>query len=246
MIDYTKTHSRAQPEFDAGLREYMLKVYNYMAAALAVTGFSAFATFTFEPLTKLIFNVGAGGEFLGMTPVGMIFMFAPLAIVLYFSFNITTMDVEKSKLMLWVYAALNGVSLSSLAFIYTGDSIIRTFFITSSVFAAMSIYGYTTKKDLTSLGSFLIMGLFGIIIASIANIFFQSSALYLATSLIGTVIFMGLIAWDTQKLKAYYFSVGGGVIGQRMAIVGAFSLYLDFINMFIYLLRFFGDRKNNE
>jgi FtsH-binding integral membrane protein len=173
-------------------------------------------------------------------------MFAPLGVALLFGFKAATMDVEKSKTLLWVYSALNGVSLSTLAFIYTGDSIIRTFFITSSVFAAMSLYGYTTKKDLTSVGSFLIMGLFGLIIASLANLFFQSAAVHFATSLLGVFIFMGLIAWDTQKLKAIYFSVGGGEMGQRMSVVGAFNLYLDFINMFIYLLRFFGERRNNN
>lgn len=246
MIDYTKAQSYARQGFDAGLREYMLKVYNYMAIALAVTGIAAFATFSFEPLTRLIFQIGPNGEFMGTTGIGLVMMFAPVGLALYFGFTAATMDIEKSKLLLWVYSALNGISLSSLAFIYTGDSIIRTFFITSSVFAAMSIYGYTTKKDLTSFGSFLVMGLFGIIIASLANIYFQSSAVHFATSLIGTFIFMGLIAWDTQKLKAYYFAVGGGEMGQRMSVVGAFNLYLDFINMFIYLLRFFGDRRNND
>ncbi|MCC2646084.1 MAG: hypothetical protein K0R02_149 [Rickettsiaceae bacterium] len=246
MIDYTKAQSYARKDFDAGLRDYMLKVYNYMAAALAITGLAAFATFSFEPLTRLIFQLGPNGEFLGTTGLGMIMMFAPLGVALLFGFKAATMDVEKSKTLLWVYSALNGVSLSTLAFIYTGDSIIRTFFITSSVFAAMSLYGYTTKKDLTSVGSFLIMGLFGLIIASLANLFFQSAAVHFATSLLGVFIFMGLIAWDTQKLKAIYFSVGGGEMGQRMSVVGAFNLYLDFINMFIYLLRFFGERRNNN
>ncbi|MDF2964873.1 MAG: hypothetical protein K0Q51_261 [Rickettsiaceae bacterium] len=245
MIDYTKAQSYARKDFDAGLREYILKVYNYMAAALAITGVAAFAAFSFEPLTKLLFQVGPNGEFMGMTGFGTIVSFAPLGLALYFGFSATTMDVEKSKLLLWIYSALMGASLSSLAFIYTGESIIRTFFITSSVFAAMSIYGYTTKKDLTSFGSFLIMGLFGIIIASLVNLFFQNAAVHFATSVLGVFIFMGLIAWDTQKLKAYYFAVGGGEMGQRMSVIGAFNLYLDFINLFLHLLRFLGDRRSN-
>ena len=136
-----------------------------------------------------------------------------------------------------------GVSLSYLGLIYTGQSLARTFFICSSVFGVMSLYGYSTKKDLTSMGSFLVMGLIGLIVVSLINIFLQSAAVEFATSLIGVAIFMGLIAWDTQKLKTMYYNSGGGEMGQKMAIMGAFSLYLDFINLFLYLLRFFGDRR---
>jgi FtsH-binding integral membrane protein len=153
------------------------------------------------------------------------------------------MDVSKSKILLWVYAVLTGMSLSMLGFVYSGASIARTFLITSSVFGAMSIYGYTTKKDLTSFGSFLFMGMIGLLIASLVNIFIQSSALYFSTSIIGVLIFTGLIAWNVQRIKSMYFIGGGGEMGKRLAIVGAFSLYLDFINLFLYMLRFLGTRK---
>ena len=139
---------------------------------------------------------------------------------------------------------MSTISLASLALIYTGESIARTFFICASVFGGMSLYGYTTNRDLTSMGSFFIMGLLGLIIASLVNLFLKSSALYFATSLIGIAIFMGLIAWDTQKIKSMYFSSGGGELGQKMSIMAAFTLYLDFINLFLYLLRFFGNRRN--
>ncbi len=138
-----------------------------------------------------------------------------------------------------------GMSLSHLGIMYTGESIARTFFICASVFGGMSIYGYSTQKDLTSMGSFLIMGVMGLIAASVINIFLQSSAINFATSLIGVAVFMGLIAWDTQKLKNIYYSTGGGELGQKMSIVGALSLYMDFINLFLYMIRFFGNRRDN-
>jgi FtsH-binding integral membrane protein len=154
------------------------------------------------------------------------------------------MSLETTKVLFWLYAGLTGAALASLGLIYTGESIARTFFICASVFGGMSLYGYTTHRDLTSMGSFLIMGLLGLIVASLVNIFLQSSAIYFATSLIGVAIFMGLIAWDTQKIKSMYFAYGGGELGQKMSIMAAFTLYLDFINLFLYLLRFFGNRKN--
>jgi FtsH-binding integral membrane protein len=136
------------------------------------------------------------------------------------------------------------MSLSSLGFIYTGTSIARTFFITSSVFGAMSIYGYSTKRDLTSFGSFMVMGMFGLLIVSVVNMFLNSSAIFFVTSILGVFIFMGIIAWNTQKMKATYYAVGGGEMGQRMAVVSAFSAYLDFINLFLYMIRFFGTRRD--
>lgn len=243
MIDYTKAFSESKRGFDAGLREYMLSIYNYMALALVVTAVAAYATLSFEPLTRLMFQFGPAGQFMGSTGFGTLIMFAPLGIVLYFFWGAGKMKLETAKTMLWAYSALTGMSLASLAFVYTGESIARTFFVCSGTFAAMSIYGYTTKRDLTSMGSFLVMGLIGLILASVVNIFMQSSAIYFITSIVGIGIFMGLIAWDTQKLKDIYFRVGGGEQGKKMAVLGAFSLYLDFINLFIYLLRFMGVRK---
>lgn len=229
---------------DEGLRKYMLSIYNYMASALVVTGLAAYLTMNFEPLTNLMFRFNEFGYLVGHTGIGTLIMWSPLIIAIYFFMGAGTMSVERSQKILWAYAALTGMSLSSLGFIYTGESIARTFFITSSVFGGMSIYGYTTKRDLTSMGSFLVMGMIGLLIATIVNMFMQSPAIQFALSILGVAIFMGMVAWDTQKMKSIYYSVGGGEMGQRMAVVGAFSLYLDFINLFLYLLRFFGDRRS--
>lgn len=246
MIDYTKAFSNADAKgFDAGLREYMIRVYSYMSIALLITAFAGFLTVSFEPLTRLMFNFSPSGDIVGNSGFGFLIMLSPVAIAFYFFMNVTSIDVEKSKMLLFVYAAMTGMSLSIFSFLYTGESIMKTFFICSSTFAGMAIYGYSTKKDLTTMGSFFVMGLMGLIIASIINLFVHSSALYLTTSLLGVGIFMGLIAYDTQKLKSIYFATGGGEMGQRMAVYGAFTLYLDFINLFIYMLRFLGVKKND-
>jgi FtsH-binding integral membrane protein len=229
---------------DAGLREYMLRVYNYMATALAITGIAATLTMSFDPIARLMFNFNEYGNVMGTTMIGMIIMIAPIGIAFYFFAGATRMDVQKAQTLLWIYSILTGMSLSSLGFIYTGTSIARTFFITASVFGAMSIYGYSTKRDLTSFGSFMVMGMFGLLIVSVVNMFLNSSAIFFVTSILGVFIFMGIIAWNTQKMKATYFAVGGGEMGQRMAVVSAFSAYLDFINLFLYMLRFFGTRRD--
>ncbi|MBA2629253.1 MAG: Bax inhibitor-1/YccA family protein [Rickettsiaceae bacterium] len=244
MIDYTKSFTEKDTKgFDEGLRSYMLKIYNYMSLALLLTGVFAFGTLNFPPLMNLMYNIGPNGEFMGSSMLGMIITFAPLGIAIFFFMGMGSMSVNKAQTLFWVYAAVMGMSLSSLGLIYTGQSLARTFFICSAVFGSMSIYGYTTKKDLTSMGSFLIMGLIGLIVVSIVNIFLQSPAISFATSFIGVAIFMGLTAWDTQKLKMMYYQSGGGEMGEKTAIMGAFTLYLDFINLFLYMLRFFGDRK---
>ena len=243
MIDYTKSFVEDRHGFDEGLRNYMLKIYNFMAMGLLITGAFAFATWNFPPLTSLMFNIGSNGEFLGLSGLGMLISFAPLGIAVYFFMGLGRMSISAAQTLFWVYAGVMGMSLSYLGLIYTGQSLARTFFICAAVFGAMSLYGYTTKRDLTSMGSFLVMGLIGIIIVSLVNIFLRSPAIDFATSFIGIAVFMGLTAWDTQKLKTLYYSAGGGEIGQKMSILGAFSLYLDFINLFLYMLRFFGDRK---
>merc|ERR1712046_168949 len=171
--------------------------------------------------------------------IGTIIMVSPILIALTFFWGFANLELQNAKILFWVYSTLTGLSLSSLGFIYTGESIARTFFICASTFGAMSIYGYSTKRDLTSMGSFMVMGLFGLIISSIVNIFLRSSALYFITSLLGIIIFIGLIAWDTQRIKSYYYSAGGGENGEKMAILGSFILYLDFINLFLYMIRFF-------
>ncbi len=248
MNDYTKILSGSQYQtkgFDAGLREYMVKIYMYMSVALLITAFAGFATVSFEPLTQLMFNFAPNGGIVGNSGFGFIVMLSPVILAFYFFANVSKIDVEKSKVLLWVYSALTGMSLSILSFLYTEESIFKTFLICSSTFAGMGIYGYSTKKDLTAMGSFLVMGLMGLIITSLVNLFIQSEAIFFGTSLLGVGIFMGLIAYDTQKLKSIYFATGGGEMGQRMAVYGAFTLYLDFINLFLYLIRFLGVRKND-
>ena len=238
--------STADHVIDQGLRSYMLKVYNYMASGVLLTGVVALFLFKFSVIT------GANGEITGLTPFGnaiynsalmWVLMLAPLGIVFYMSFGIAKMTASKAQSVFWIFAALMGASLSSIFLVYTGASITRVFFITAGTFGAMSIYGYTTKKDLTKLGSFLIMGLFGIIIASIVNIFMKSSMMYFVISIIGVLVFVGLTAYDTQKIKNMYLvSDSGEVIGKK-AVMGALTLYLDFINLFIMLLRLFGQRR---
>lgn len=244
MIDYTRAFAaKDERGYDEGLRNYMLRIYNFMALALVLTGAMAFASLNFPPLINAMYDIGPNGMIMGRTMMGTIITFAPLGIAIYFFMGIGRMSVQTAQATFWIYAALMGMSLSSLGLMYTGQSLARTFFICSAVFGSMSLYGYTTKKDLTSMGSFLIMGLIGLIIVSLINIFLQSSAIEFATSFIGVAIFMGLIAWDTQRLKGMYYASGGGEMGQKVAIMGAFTLYLDFINLFLYLLRFLGDRR---
>ncbi|MFP3013113.1 MAG: Bax inhibitor-1/YccA family protein [Rickettsia sp.] len=236
MIDYTNTLTATSKNktFDEGLRKYMLKVYNYMALALLLTGVAAVTTISVEPIYNLMLQTG----------FGTIIMFAPLGIALYFFMGFGRMNLKTAQILFWVYAGLTGMSLAYLALIYTGASIARTFFICSSVFGAMSLYGYSTSRDLTSMGSFFAMGLIGLIIASLVNLFLKSSALSFATSLIGIVVFMGLIAWDTQKIKSMYYMAGNDEVGQKLSIMAALTLYLDFINLFLYLMRFLGNRRD--
>ncbi len=238
--------SVSQTIIDQGLRAYMLKVYNYMASGVALTGFIALLLF------KLAVVSGPNGEILGLTQIGnaiynsalmWVLMLAPLGVVFYMSFGIAKMSASKAQTVFWIFAALMGASLSSIFLVYTGASITRVFFITAGTFGAMSIYGYTTKRDLTKLGSFLMMGLIGIIIASLVNIFLKSSMMYFVISIIGVLVFVGLTAYDTQKIKNMYLSSDSGEIIGKKAVMGALTLYLDFINLFIMLLRLFGQRR---
>jgi hypothetical protein len=228
-------------ELDAGLRSYMLKVYNYMAGGLVVTGLLAYVFGTVPELQNLLYVETARG--VGMSGLGWIITLAPLALVFFFSFRIGTMSLGAAQATFWAFSALLGMSLSSIFMLYTGGSITRVFFISASTFGAMSLYGYTTKRDLTGMGSFLMMGLFGIIIASLVNIFMASPAIYFATSVLGVLIFTGLTAYDTQKIKESYWAGDDGAMMGKKAIFGALNLYLDFINLFLMLLRLFGDRR---
>ena len=231
---------------DEGLRAYMLKVYNYMATGILMTGIIALITFKMSVVTD------SSGSIVGLTQVGnaiymsglkWLVMLAPLGIVFYMSFGINKMSAAKAQTTFWIFAALMGLSLSSILLVYTGMSITRVFFICSATFGAMSIYGYTTKRDLTKLGSFLMMGLIGIIIASIVNIFMKSSMMYFVISILGVLIFVGLTAYDTQKIKNMYAASDKGELMGKKAVMGALTLYLDFINLFIMLLRLFGQRR---
>jgi FtsH-binding integral membrane protein len=226
---------------DQGLRAYMLKVYNLMALGLAITGVAAFVTWQMAVQDG---HLTQFGQVLYGSPLRWVVMLAPLAVVFFLSFRINSMSVAAAQTTFWVYAALMGLSLSSIFLIYTGQSIVQTFFVTAASFGALSLYGYTTKKSLSGMGSFLIMGLFGLIIASLVNIFLASSALGFAISAIGVLIFAGLTAYDTQKIKEMYFEADDVAIMGRKAILGALTLYLDFINLFTFLLQFLGNRNN--
>ena len=231
---------------DAGLRAYMIRVYNYMAAGVALTGVVAWFTFNAAVVTD------AAGSITGLTPFGQTIFSGPLTIVLFLgtlglvffmSFRIGNLQPSTALMLFMAYAALLGLMLSSVFLAYTGASITRTFFISAASFGALSLYGYTTQRDLSPIGSFLIMGLFGLILAMIVNIFLKSTGLDFAISAIGVLIFAGLTAWDTQKIKEMYDANDDGTVSGRKAVMGALTLYLDFINLFLMLLRLFGDRR---
>lgn len=227
-------------EYDEGLRSYMLKVYNYMALALAVTGVAALATFNLAVSNGQLTQIG---NLLYLSPLKWVVMLAPLALVFFLGFRINKMSVSAAQTTFWIYSALVGISLSTIFLVFTATSITQTFFVTAAAFGALSLYGYTTKRNLSAMGSFLIMGLFGLIIASVVNIFLQSSAMQFAISAIGVLVFAGLTAYDTQKIKNMYDVVAGDeTMMGRTAIMGALNLYLDFINLFMFLLQFLGNR----
>jgi FtsH-binding integral membrane protein len=228
----TPTSSRA--EIDAGLRQFLLSVYNYMASGLALTGGVAYVAAESGLYASL-----------AKTPILLwVVVLSPLALVLFLSFRIEKMSLGAAQAAFWAYAGLIGLSLAGIFLVYTGASIARTFFITAATFLAMSVYGYTTRTDLTALGSFLMMGLVGIIIASVVNMFLVSSALQLAISLIGVIVFVGLTAYDTQRIKNIYLESDGAVIAGKKAIMGALALYLDFLNLFVMLLQLSGARRS--
>lgn len=232
---------RSSTSYDHGLRIYFLKIYSLMTFALAITAISAFSVISIPALTKIMFQTSPYGQVIGMTGMGTLISFTPLSIALFFAFGIHKIETQTARILFWLYAILMGISLSSLGLIYTGTSLVKTFCICAGTFGSMSLYGYTTQKDLSSMGSFFYMGLIGLILASLVNLFMQSPAIEFALSFIGVLIFTGLIAYDTQKLKNLYFS--GADSSGKMGIIAAFTLYLDFINLFIYLLRFIGQKK---
>jgi FtsH-binding integral membrane protein len=239
---------------DAGLRAYMLRVYNYMALGLVITGVAAvvvyMASVTADPSagTRLVRNglyLTQVGYALFVSPAKWLVILSPLAFVFVLSFGVERMRPSTAQLLFWLFAAVVGVSLSSIFLVYTHTSITRVFFITAASFGALSLWGYTTQRDLTDIGGFLFMGLVGIILASLVNIFVHSSMLQWIVSVVGVLVFAGLTAWDTQRLKnEYIYAVTDGEAVERSAIMGALSLYLDFINLFTLLLQLLGDRED--
>jgi uncharacterized protein len=223
--------------YDMGLRAHMLRVYNYMAGGVALTGAVAWLTFQYA-----VSNPAFAQTLFG-SPLKWVVMLAPLGLVFFLSFRIGHMQASTARTLFFVYAGVLGLSLATIFMAYTATSITRVFFISAASFGALSLYGYTTQRSLNAMGSFLIMGLFGLIIASLVNMFLQSSGLNWALSVIGVLIFAGLTAWDTQKIKEFYSPMDDGTVAGRKAVMGALSLYLDFINIFLFLLRLFGDRR---
>ena len=223
----------AQVDVDVGLRDYMLRIYNYMASGLALTGIVAY----------VFAQSGLYAE-VARTPLIWLIMLAPLGLVMWLSFGIERMQASTAQALFWLYSGLMGLSLASVFLVFTGASIARVFFITAGTFAAMSLYGYTTQRDLSQWGSFLLMGLIGIIIASLVNLFIASSALQFAISVIGVVVFVGLTAWDTQQIKEMYVEYDDGQVAGKKAVMGALRLYLDFINLFMMLMQLLGTRRD--
>ncbi len=244
--DYSiRTQGLAQAEaseLDVGLRQYMLQVYNYMASGLVLTGIFAYGGAKIPALLNLMYAAGPGGA-LQPTMFAWIIMLAPLAFILVLSFGIQRMKASTAQAMFWAFAAIMGLSLTHIFLVYTGTSITRVFFITAGTFASMSLYGYTTKRDLSKFGSFLFMGLIGIIIASVVNIFMQSSAMAFVISVVGVLVFVGLTAHDTQNIKRMYVEGEHSETASKKAVMGALSLYLDFLNLFIMLLHLLGARR---
>lgn len=232
----------ASAEIDVGLRQHMLRVYNYMTGGLAVTGLVAYGAANTPAVLDLLYEAVPGGGY-SPTMLAWIAMLAPLAFILVISFGINRLSVSAAQTLFWVFAAVMGLSMANIFLAFTDASIARVFFITAGTFGGMSLYGYTTKRDLSGMGSFLIMGLWGIIIASVVNIFMASSALHFMISIIGVLVFVGLTAYDTQAIKLSYHEGDTAVTREKSAILSALTLYLDFINLFTMLLRLFGERE---
>lgn len=251
MAEFERNYARATGRVgeiqavDEGLRAYMLRVYNYMATGLVITGLMALGTYS------VAFVETANG--LALTPIGRtlfnsplmwVVFLAPLGMVFYLSYRVQNMSVTGAQTAFWVFAGLMGLSLGTIFAAYTAESITRVFFIAAATFGAVSLYGYTTRRDLSGWGSFLFMGLIGIIIATVVNLFLASSALQFAISVIGVLVFTGLTAYDTQQIKEMYFAQDDGTVAGRKAVMGALRLYLDFINLFLMLLRLFGSNRS--
>ena len=231
---WTVQSADTQVGIDVGLRNYMLRIYNYMASALALTGIVAYVFAGYLETNRALVR----------SPVMWLIILAPLGLVMLLSYGINRLSAAAAQGLFWLYAGLMGLSLSTIFLVYTGESIFRVFFITAGTFAAMSLYGYTTQRDLSQFGSFLFMGLIGIVLASLVNIFIGSSALQFAISVIGVIVFVGLTAYDTQTIKEMYYEGDGHEIAGKKAVMGALRLYLDFVNLFMMLIQLIGVRRD--
>lgn len=236
---------RAAVGVDEGLRQYMLKVYNWMALGLALTGAVAFAVTNVQALSDIFYASTASGRPTALKIPGWIALFAPIAFVLFFSIRLHAMRASTAQAIFWLFAGTMGLSLAPTIAVYTATSVAKVFFISAALFGAMSLWGYTTKRDLTGFGHFLIMGVIGLFIAMIVNIFLQSSAMSFVISILGVLIFTGLTAYDTQKIKQMYDASDDGETMMKKGILGALELYLDFINIFVFLLRLVGVVKSD-
>jgi FtsH-binding integral membrane protein len=231
-----------QASFDAGLRAHMVRVYNYMASGLALSGIVAFGLFSSAELASLFFEIQAG-RVVGLNILGWVAIFAPLGLLMLTSFRAAQMSVGAVQAVYWAVTALMGVSLSLLLFTYTGASVARTFFVTAAAFGALSLYGYTTKRDLTAMGKFLFMGVIGLILAGLVNMIWPSGTMSFIISAAGVLIFSGLIAYDTQKIKEQFAGAWGTDAQEKVAIFSALSLYINFVNLFQFLMMFMGQRR---
>jgi len=237
----TMTYAQADAaEIDAGLRNYMLRVYNYMASGLLLSGIVAYVIAN-TTLSNLFFQVVEGR--LGYTGLGFVAMLAPLGLIFFMSFTWQKRSATSLQFMYWLFVGLMGIGLSISLIAYTGASVTRVFFITAASFSGLSLVGYTTKKNLSGMGTFLLMGLIGLIVASIVNVFLASSMMHFLISVIGVLIFAGLTVYDTQRIKNTYFAVSGSGVEEHTAVMGAVALYLNFINLFHFLMMLFGSRE---
>ncbi len=256
MSDFDRNYAAARGfgadravAIDQGLRAHMIRVYNYMAGGVALTGVVAWLAYyaaggdAIVVQGRLISGLTPFGQAIFQGPLMWILLFAPLGLVFFLSYRIGSLQASTARLLFFVYAGLLGLSLASVFLVYTQASLARVFFVTAASFGALSLWGYTTQRNLDGMGSFMIMGLFGVIIASLVNIFLKSTGLDWTISVLGVLIFAGLTAWDTQQIKEFYSPMDDGTVAGRKAVMGALKLYLDFINMFLFLLRLFGDRR---
>jgi len=247
MADFDNRVLRGQTAsaglIDSGLRSYMLRVYNYMLVGLLLTGATAYAVAEIPEIRSLFFAVNEQTGRMGLSGLGWIALIAPIGLVFFLSFRITKMSLATAQTVFWLYAGINGIALAPIVLVYSGADVAQAFFVTAATFGAMSLYGYTTQRDLTGFGSFLFMGLIGVVIASVVQMFLQSAVMNFVISVVGVLVFTGLTAYDTQWIKNNYDVNDDGSVSGKKAIFGALKLYLDFINLFLMLLRLLGNRR---